>query len=362
MVHRARPMIHSPIALLGDGWCSFCRLPHAIARAEALLTLVAARALQLGEMDPRQGAQGMEIRQLRHFCAIAELGGFGIAAEHLNMSQPALSKSIRALETSLAVTLMDRGPGGLKLTSYGERLIDYARAVLQLTEEARDEMDAMRGARRGKLNIGAITTAQRTILPTAISAFLRTHPDIELRVNEELNNGLVDMLQAGQIDIAIVSRPVQPLPEAMELRVIAATQIVLAVDPLHPLAQRESVSLADLGPYEWIVPPRPEPDRLNLEYLFASESLPAPKVRVETTSAVFQASILAGTDQISYMTASSQNLRENGGFFASLNLNRTTWLREICAVTRRTGSMRPVVRAFLRELAATHDMLNKHED
>lgn len=294
----------------------------------------------------------MELRQLRHFRAVAELGGFGIAADHLNMSQPALSKSIRALETSLAVTLMDRGPGGLKLTSYGERLLDYARTVLQLADEARDEMDSMRGARRGKLNIGAITTAQRTILPNAIRSFLRSYPEVELRVNEELNNGLVEMLQAGQIDIAIVSRPVQPLPETMELRVIAATPIVIAVDPQHPLAERETVSMADLAPFEWIVPPRPEPDRLQLEYLFASETLPAPKVRVETTSAVFQTSLLAGTDHLSYMTQSSTFLRQNGGYFIALRLNRPTWLREICAVHRRTGTIRPTIRAFLRALYA----------
>lgn len=292
----------------------------------------------------------MELRQLRHFDAVMRTGGFGLAAEHLNMSQPALSKSIRTLETSLGVRLFDRGPGGIRPTLYGERLRDYARSVLMLTEEARLELDAMRGARRGRLNIGAITTVQRSLLPQAIRRFHKTHPEVDIRVNEELNQVLHEMLCAGQIDIAIVSRPEQPLQDEMRIRLLASTPIVLAVDAGHPLARRDEVGLADLVPYAWILPPRPEPDRLRLEAMFAAESLPPPMVRIETTSAVFQTSLLAGTDCLTYMTRTSHFLQQNGGAFVALRLNRDTWQREMCAIYRKTGTLRPTIAAFLQEL------------
>lgn len=296
------------------------------------------------------GVCPLELRQLRHFEAVARLGGFGAAAEECRLSQPALSKSIRVLEGALGVPLFDRGPSGTQLTPYGERLLEFVRPALLVLAEARLEIDAMRGARRGRLNIGAITQAQRSLLPEAIKRFHLTYPEVDIQVNEELNTVLHAMLQAGQIDIAVVVRPEQALPDGIQMRLLLSTPVVLVVDPGHPVANASELSLAELTPYGWILPPRPEPERLRLEAMFLEEGLPAPQARLETTSAVFQTSLLAGTDRISYMSRTSGNLRDNGGRFVPLSLNRATWRRDICAIYRRGEAVRPTVKAFLVEL------------
>ncbi|UIY32400.1 LysR family transcriptional regulator (plasmid) [Neorhizobium galegae] len=93
----------------------------------------------------------LDLRQLRHFIAVVHTGSFSMAAENLRLTQPALSKSIRSMEQSLGVRLLDRGPSGVQATIFGQRLIGYSELLLSLASEAIDEIDALRGARRGSL-------------------------------------------------------------------------------------------------------------------------------------------------------------------------------------------------------------------
>lgn len=292
----------------------------------------------------------MELRQLRHLVAVARFASFGGAAEHLNLTQPALSKSVRTLEHSLGVQLLDRGPSGVRPTVYGERLIEYGKLVLSLTEEAETEIDAMRGARRGTLHIGAITSVLRGIVPQAVKRFLETHPDVDIRVNEELNEVLYSALLNGTIDLAIMARPSDPNTEEIEFRTLLEIPVDIIVDKDHELASRSEVTLAELVPYSWVMPPRPEPDRLKLDALFVASGLPRPKAVSETTSALFQASMIAGSPWLSYLPRSSIYVQAVGPRFVPLKINHKTWSRNVCAVFRRRGTLRPTVLSFLQEL------------
>ena len=110
------------------------------------------------------------------------------------------------------------------------------------------------------------------------------------------------------------------------------------------------MTLKDFVPYGWIIPPRPEPDRLKLDALFASAGLPRPVATAETTSAVFQAAMVAGSPWLSYLPRSSIFVQSTGPRFAPPGLCQQTWSRTICAVFRRQGLIRPTVISFLKEL------------
>lgn len=292
----------------------------------------------------------MDLRQLRNLVLVARYASYGVAAEKLNLTQPALSKSIRALENAVGVRLLDRGPWGVKPTHYGAKLIEYGEVVLALTEEAENELHAMRGARRGSLKIGATTTAMRDIVPLAAKNFLSKHPEVDVAVNEELNKALYDLLLNGAIDIAIMSRPSDPLSEEIEIRDLVTIPIDIIADRGHELVQRPSVDLADLEPYLWVMPARPEPDRLALEGLFTAAKLPRPRPVCETTSSPFQMAMIANSPWLSYLTRTSHFTRGSAPQFVPLKLDCQTWTRNLCAVFRRRGLIRPVVLAFLREL------------
>lgn len=293
----------------------------------------------------------MDLRQLRNLVLVARYSSFGVAAERLNVTQPALSKSIRALEESLGVRLLDRGPWGVRPTEYGQRLIEYGELVLSLTEEARTELDAMRGASRGRLRIGAITTAMREIVPTAIKRFLIAQPEVDVSLNEELSSALYAALLNGAIDIAVMTRP-KEISEEIEFLNLLEIPVDIVADREHELVRMPKVTLADLTQYRWVIPARPEPDRLALEALFANAQLPRPLAICETTSSTFQISMIAGSKWLSYLTRTSVFVQGPDAQFVPLKLEGKTWTRSIGLAYRRRSVLRPVVMAFVRELEA----------
>jgi DNA-binding transcriptional LysR family regulator len=306
----------------------------------------------------RGGGFLMELRQLRHYVAVVRLASMSAAAEQLGLTQPALSKSIRMLEQSLGVRLLDRGPAGVRMTLFGERLKAYADQVLALSDEAIQEIDALRGARRGSLRIGCVAAVLRSLVPQAVSALRDRYPDVDITVSEGLNDTLVDALRSGRLDLAITARPEGAGDPDLEFKVLLEEPIEFITGPCHPLAGRLGIELADLLPFAWLVPPRPEPDRLELDKLFIAAGLPKPRTAVETTSVVFLSAMLLGADHLSYLTRSSLQAQTNGhsqtrdASIVPLHLSFTTWNRTTCAVFRRQSVIRPTVLAFLRQLEA----------
>lgn len=292
----------------------------------------------------------MDFRQLRSLVHVARFASFGLAASKLNMTQPALSKSIRALEQSLGVRLLDRGPWGVKPTEYGAKLIEYGELVLSLAEEAEDELNAMRGARRGNLRIGATTTALGELVPMAVKSFLAQQPDVDINVNEVPNTVLYSSVLSGAVDIAVMTRPREVVSDDIELKQLLEIPIVIIADKRHELANRVNVTPADLVPYQWIAHARPEPDRVALEGLFSAAQLPRPRPACETTSASFQLSMLANSQWLSYMTQTGAYARRGSAQFVILKLNCSTWTRNMCVAYRRRGIIRPTILAFLKEL------------
>jgi DNA-binding transcriptional LysR family regulator len=304
------------------------------------------------------GGSSMELRQLRHFMAVVRLANISAAAEQLGLTQPALSKSIRMLEQSLGVRLLDRGPAGVRMTLFGERLKVYADMVLALSDEAREEIDALRGARRGSLRIGCVAAVLRSLVPQAVAALKDRYPDVDIVVSEGLNDTLVDALRSGRLDVAIAARPDSSSDPDLEFRILLEEPIEFIAGPCHPLAGRTRVELADLVPFAWLVPPRPEPDRLKLDGLFVASGLPKPRTAIETTSVVFLSAVLLDSDHLSYLTRSSlqaqTNVHSRTGEpnIVPLRLTFATWNRTTCAVFRRQSVVRPTVLAFLRQVEA----------
>lgn len=290
----------------------------------------------------------MDLRQLRHFVTVVRFGSFSMAAENLRVTQPALSKSLRALEQSLGVRLLERSPAGVKITMFGERLLGYSQLVLSLTEEAVDEIDALRGARRGSLHIGGMAAVLRTMVPDAMIRFVEACPDVDVVVHEGLNDALLGALFSGKLDVVISVRPVDMLDDDFEWRPLKDEPVDIVASSTHPLAGAAGLAVADLVPYSWVVPPRPEPDRLNLDAHFIAAGLPKPKIAIETTSVTFLDAALLRTHHLSYLTRSSISGHVSG--LVALRLAGKTWSRTICAVFRRKGVIRPTVLAFVREM------------
>lgn len=293
----------------------------------------------------------MELRQLRHLTAVLERRSFAAAANELHITQPALSKSLRKLELTLGVRLLDRGPSGVRPTVYGEHLATYAHLVLAQVAEAEQEIGALRGARKGWLRLGAAPAALRTIVPAAVYSFLADRPTVQLSIIEGLSEHLVGMLRRSTLDLIVTAMPTEPFDADIEFRVLQQEPMMIVSSPDHPFANRKRIQLAELTPYRWIVPDRLEPDRRHLDRLFASAGLAMPEVVLETTSITLLPAVLSHTEYLTYLPQSSLSA-ETASSYVALPLATPTWTRTTAAAFRRKGPLRPLLGRFLQSLAA----------
>ncbi|MFF8173020.1 LysR family transcriptional regulator [Streptomyces chartreusis] len=191
-------------------------------------------------------AMDVHVRDLRYFVAVAEELHFTRAAERLYVSQPALSKQVRALERHLGVELFRRDPQGVTLTEAGAALLPHARRVLDAWSEGSAALEVARVAARSTLVVGMSTSPGRGgLLPAIRSRFTAAHPDTVLRLRqvswEDPTAGLAD----GDADIAFVWLPL-PDAERYGWTVVAEEPRLVALPDTHRLASRPEIDFADL--------------------------------------------------------------------------------------------------------------------
>ncbi|GAC1494533.1 MAG: LysR substrate-binding domain-containing protein [Candidatus Limnocylindrales bacterium] len=187
----------------------------------------------------------MELHQLRYFVAVAEHRHFTRAAADLGVAQPSVSKQIRRLEAEIGDPLFDRRAGGVALTDAGAVLLPWAKRVLADLAAARAEVAGLATLEKGRLSVGATPSISTVLLPPVLAEFHRAHPGISLAVHEAGSRDLVRLLEAGDLDLALVVLPV-PHDDLLATTAVLREDLVLAVPAGHALAKRRSVRIAEL--------------------------------------------------------------------------------------------------------------------
>ena len=150
----------------------------------------------------------MTLRQLRYFDALARHGHFGRAAEACSISQPALSMQIKEMEEILGGVLLERSARQVRLTKFGEEIVQRVRDILRSVDELGDFARASRDRLAGRLRIGMIPTIAPYLLPKVIENLARMHPELDIHVRETLTPKLIKEVVEGRLDTAIVALPV----------------------------------------------------------------------------------------------------------------------------------------------------------
>ncbi len=187
------------------------------------------------------------MHQLAYFESVSRHLHFTRAAEELNVAQPSVSQQIRKLEDELGTPLFHRMKRRVALTEAGTLFLRHTRAVLQQLEEARIEVQELSGLRKGSLAVGAPPSVGTHLLPKALAAFSRQHPGISLTFREGGSRTLVQLLEEGELDLAVVIQPIRhPVLETLPL---LDEELLLAVPKTHRLASngKTSVKLKELA-------------------------------------------------------------------------------------------------------------------
>jgi len=184
----------------------------------------------------------LKTAQLQTLVAIAEHGTLMAAADALNVSQPAVTKSIKELEARLGVQLLERSGAGVRLTRYGETLLRRARAVVAEIVSAERELDEMKSGIERTLSIGVSLLASSIAVPDALRAFRARLPDVRLNVHECVPAQIIDGLRDGSFDLCVAFVADSDITAEYRVVPVSETAQVLAVPRGDPLAQERQLA------------------------------------------------------------------------------------------------------------------------
>ncbi|TQV70752.1 LysR family transcriptional regulator [Exilibacterium tricleocarpae] len=199
----------------------------------------------------------IDLRQLRHFIAVAEELHFHRAAKRLNMSQPPLTATVRRLEDEIGAELLERGNRIIRLTPAGKALLVHARLTVEQADLAVAAARDAAAGRVGTLRVSYVGSAMYGRLATTVRAFRRSFPNVRLELKEATTAAQVMALREGTSDVAVL---VPPLPDAAGLNMIPFDEdcFAIALPAAHKLAGKADVTLSDVADEPFVMWPAAE--------------------------------------------------------------------------------------------------------
>ena len=186
----------------------------------------------------------MNLEQLRGFVAVAQLGNFTRAAEHLHLAQPSLSRQIASLEQDLGAELIHRSRGGSTLTVAGDALLPLARRMLADAESVHRELAELAGLQRGRVRLGATPSLCISLVAEVLSVFHGAHPGIELYVSEQGSRRLLDELGRGELDLALITTSEATSADRFSVMPLLVEELVLISSAsAPPVTTRDTITL-----------------------------------------------------------------------------------------------------------------------
>lgn len=190
------------------------------------------------------------LRQLRALIAIKTHGKIISAAKAVGLTAPAVTLQLRQLEEDAGITLFDRTAHGMRPTAAGLAFIDAAEAIVERLQLLDEELDAIRGVKKGTLTIGMVSTAEY-FAPQLIAAFMAQFPNIDVKLLVGKRPETIARLKNYDIDIMLTARP--PRDVSVRATAFAEYRLVIVSAPEHPLAGKRAISRDDLIAEHFIV-------------------------------------------------------------------------------------------------------------
>jgi DNA-binding transcriptional LysR family regulator len=213
-------------------------------------------------------------RRLRAFVTVAEELHFTRAAQRLYATQSTVSATIRALELELGAALLTRTTRAVTLTDAGRAFLPEAKAALEALDRARASVEPPDSELRGSLALGSLSSLRSVDVAALAGEFRRRHPQVQLRIDISPRGsiGHVDRVGSGLLDVAVIAHPDAEVP-GLVVHPLRTFQVAALVPAEHPLADRESVTLADLAGEPFIDLPVGFTQRTMVDAAFADRGL-----------------------------------------------------------------------------------------
>ncbi len=245
----------------------------------------------------------MKLHQLRALAAVADAGSIQEASRVLHITQPALSKAIKELETSVGATLFVRSSKGIRLTPVGQRLVGHARLISENVRRARDDLEDMKGTVVSEISFGVTpVTALMRPVASVLDTFRREFPAARLRIQEMRPAQLLEQVREGMMDFALTSQ-LLPADRGLDCTAVCRVPSVIGARKGHPL--RGARTLRELQQADWLTLDPLSDVHSPFPMLFASAGLELPQRVVECTSMSLALDLCWKSDALLLLSAES---------------------------------------------------------
>ena len=243
----------------------------------------------------------MKLTQMRDMVAVVERGSLRAAARHLGLAQPALTRSIGALERELGITLFERAARGMVLTPAGKQFHRRASVVTNEVRRAKEDFEQTDGDMKGTVTVALSIMPHMGTLPEALPVFRRRYPLVRLKIIEGLYPAMEAGLQDGSIDFYLGASPRgEPAGGLVSETLLQNTRTVIGRRD-HPLAGARSIK--ELGKAEWATTTIDFDAATDLNELFAKYKMPPPVITLQTHSALSVIVALSSCDLLAILPA-----------------------------------------------------------
>lgn len=213
----------------------------------------------------------MQLQDLKAFVTVAEERSFSVAARKLHRTQPAVSQAIRRVEEDLGDRLFDRSSRNGTLTEAGALLLEHARRLLRMADEAQAAVRELHQVRRGRVVIGANEAAVHSVLPY-LREYAVAHPDVTIEVRRVPSRRIAGELLDRSMDFGVMT--FAPPERGLQAIPLGSDELVMLANPKHPLATRKRVSIGEVGREVVIAHNDPSPARERVLRLYERKHEP----------------------------------------------------------------------------------------
>jgi len=240
----------------------------------------------------------LKLHHIRDVVAVAERGSLRSASRHLNVAQPAITRSIRELEHELGAMLFERRAKGMVLTPVGEAFVRRARGIQLELQRAQEEVEQLKGATGGAVSIGLSSAPQMALLPRVMAPFRGRYPDVKLKVLEGLFPSMEADLHDGLLDF-YVGPVMREAPAELVVETLFENRRIVVSRIGHPLSF--ATSLADLTGAQWAVSTLNYESDEELYPAFEPHGLPRPQIAALGETALSTISLVSSSDLLAML-------------------------------------------------------------
>lgn len=244
----------------------------------------------------------LKLRHLQLLVTLDEMRHIGKVANYLNVTQPAISKTLADFEEGLNIKLFDRTTRGMLPTEAGVCLVKYAKKILNEIASARDDLVAISEGRATRIAIGLLPAVSLSILPNFIARVENEMVSTSINAREGSSDVLISLLRTGELDVMIGNLAAKPLGIEFRTKHLYKDPIVVVVKKGHPLVTKQDLTWTDLSEFPMVLPPEFATTRIVIEEFLLCHQVNLSKRYVESLSTLTNIGVLLAAESIGFLS------------------------------------------------------------